>query len=64
MFISVHSSNRRLITIWYEVFFKLRVSFDGLVTRNEVFSESIHRIEALLDVVVEILEIQSSFSFE
>ena len=47
-----------------EVLFKLRVSFDGLVTRKEVFSESSHHIEAHLDVFIEVLYIQSSVSFE
>ena len=50
--------------IWVEIFFKLRVSFDGLLSRNEVFLESIHRIETHLDVVLEILEVQSSVAFE
>ena len=54
----------RVITIWDEVLSKLRVSFDGLVTRKEVFLESSHRIEAYLDVVLEVLEIQNSFYFE
>ena len=54
----------RVIAIWDEVFFKLRVYFDGLVIRKEVFSESSHRIETHIDVVKEVLEIQSSISFE
>ena len=54
----------RMIAIWYEVLFKLRVSFDGLVIRKEVFSESSHHIESHLDVITEVLEIQSSVSFE
>ena len=53
-----------MITIWDKVFFKLRVSFDGLVIRKEVLSESSHRIERHLDLVKEVLDIQSSFSFE
>ena len=53
----------RAIAIWEEVFFKLRVSFDGLVIRKEVFSESSHRIETHLDVVVEVIEVQSSVAF-
>ena len=53
-----------MIAIWDKVFFKLRVSFDGLVIRKEVFSESSYRIETHSDVVKEVLEIQSSFSFE
>ena len=53
-----------MVTIWDEVFYKLRVSFDGLVTREEVFSESCHRIEAYLDLVVKFLDINSSLSFQ
>ena len=53
-----------MIAIWEKVFFKLRVSFDGLVIRKEVFSESSQRIETHLDVVKEVLEIHSSASFE
>ena len=54
----------RAITIWDEVFFKLRVSFDGTIIRKKVFSESSHHIETYLDVVVKFLEIQSSVEFE
>ena len=54
----------RVITIWDEVFFKIKVSFDRLVTRKEVFSESSNLIETHIDVVVEVLEVQSSVSFE
>ena len=54
----------RVIAIWGEVIFKLRVSIDGLVIRKEVFSESSNRIEIYLDVVKEVLEIQISVSFE
>ena len=46
----------RVMNIWDELFFKLRVSFDGLVTSKKVFSESSHRIETHLDVFVEVLE--------
>ena len=53
-----------MIAIWDKVLFKLRVSFDGLVTRKEIFSDSSHRIERHIDVVKEVLEIQSSVSFE
>ena len=38
--------------------------FDRLIFRKEVLFESSHLIETHLDVVVEFLEIQSSFSFE
>ena len=38
--------------------------FDGLVIRKEVLSESSYRIERHLDVLKEVLEIQSSISFD
>ena len=38
--------------------------FYGLIIRKEVFSESCHLIETHLDVVVEVLDIQISVSFE
>ena len=53
-----------VITIWDEVFCKLRVYFDGLVTRKDIFLESSHRIETHMDVFVEDIEIQSSVYFE
>ena len=54
----------RVITIWYKIFCKLRVSFDGLITRKEDFLESSHRIETYIDVVVEVLDVHTSISFE
>ena len=53
-----------MIAIWDKVLFKLIVSFDGLVIGKEVLSDSSHRIETHLEVVIEVLEIQSSVSFE
>ena len=53
-----------MIAIWDEVFFKLRVSFDGLVIRKEVLSDSSQIIETHVNVVKEILDIQISVSFE
>ena len=53
-----------MIAIWDEVLFKLRVSFDGMLTSYKLFSEYIHRIEAHLDAVIEFLDIYSSVSFE
>ena len=53
-----------MIKSWDRAFFKLRVYFDGLVIRKEVFSESSHRLETHLDVVKEVVEIHSSVSFE
>ena len=50
--------------IWDEVFLKLRVSFDKLVSRNKVLSESSHRIDTHIDLLVEVLESQSSVAFE
>ena len=54
----------RVFAIWDKVFFKINVSFDGLVIRKEVLSESSRSIEIKLDVVEEVLKIQSSVSFE
>ena len=54
----------RVIAIWDEVFFKLRVSFHGLVIRKGVFSAYSHRIETYIDVFQEVLDIQISVSFE
>ena len=53
-----------VITIWDEVSCKLRVSFDGMVTRKKVLSDFNHRIDTNIDVFVEVLEVQSSVSFE
>ena len=38
--------------------------FDGLVNRNKVLSQSIHRIETNLGVVAEVLKVQSNVAFE
>ena len=54
----------RVLMIWDKAFFKIRVSCDVQVIRNKVYLESINRIERHLDVVIEVLEIQSSVSFE
>ena len=54
----------RVITIWDEVFCKIKMYFYGLVTRKGVLSESNHHIERHIDVVVEGSEIHSSESFE
>ena len=54
----------RLITIWDEIFCKLIVSVDRRVTRKNFLSDSSHRIETHLDVVVEVIKVQSSVSFE
>ena len=53
----------RVITIWDEVFFKLRVYFFILVIRKKVFSYSSHLIETHINVVVEVLEVDISVSF-
>ena len=50
--------------IWDGVFFKLRVSFSGMVSMKKVLLESIQCIETHLDVVVEVLEVQSGVSFD
>ena len=49
--------------IWDGLFFKIRVYFDGLVSRKKVFLESSHLIDTHLDVVVELLDFHSSFAF-
>ena len=54
----------RVITIWDKLFFKLRISFDGLVSRKDIFSESIHCFETHIDVVVAVFEFHSSVDFE
>ena len=54
----------RVIMTWDELFFKLRVYFDGLVIRKKVLSESSHSIETHLDVFVEIIEVQRSVAFD
>ena len=53
----------RVITIWDELFCKLRVSFDGLVTSKKVFLESSHHIEPHIDVVIEFINVKRSGSF-
>ena len=53
-----------MIAIWDKALFKLRVLVDGKVIRKKVYLESSHCIERHLDVVIEVLEIQSSVSFE
>ena len=50
--------------IWDEVFFKLRLCFDGLVRKKMFFSESSQIIDTDIDVVVEVLEVQISVAFE
>ena len=53
----------RVITIWYEVFCKLRLYFGVLAIRKKVFLESSHLIDTHLDVVVKVIDICSSVSF-
>ena len=40
------------------------MSFDGLAIRKKVFLQSSHRIEKHIDVVLEVLEVQSSVNFD
>ena len=54
----------RLIMIWDELFSQIRVSFDGMVSRTELLLEYIRRIKTHLDVVVEVLEVQSISTLE
>ena len=53
----------RVITIWDEVLYKLRVYIDVLVTRKMVLSYSSHHIDTHLDVFVEVIKVQRSVSF-
>ena len=53
----------RVRTIWKKLFFNIGVSFDVLVSRKYIFLESSHLIGTHLDVVLEIIEVQSSVSF-
>ena len=50
----------RVIMIWDKVFFKLRVSFYGLVRRKKVLSESSQCIETHLGEVVEVIDVKRS----
>ena len=54
----------RFITIWDEVLFKLRASFDGMVSRKKVLLEYSQCIDKNIDVVVEVLGVHSSVDFE
>ena len=53
-----------MITICDKILCKLRVSFDGLVNSKKVLLKSSNSIETHLDVVVEVIEVQNSVSFE
>ena len=54
----------RVIMIWDKVFFTIRVSFDGMVSRKKVLLGSSNGIEIYLDVVVKVLELHGSIDFE
>ena len=54
----------RVITIWDEVFFRLRVSWDGLVIRKKVLSESSHHIDTNIYVVIEVIELHIRVVFK
>ena len=53
-----------VIIIWDELLFKFRVSVDGMITRKKVILEYSNLIEKNNDVVVEVLKVYSSISFE
>ena len=50
--------------IWDKVIFKVRISFDGIVSRKKVLPDSSPCIDTNLDLVVKVLEVQRSVSFE
>ena len=54
----------RLRTIWKKIFLKLRVSFDGLIRMKKVLSYSSHQIYTHIDVIVEVIEVRGSVTFE
>ena len=54
----------RVIMIWDGLFFKLKVFFDLLIIRKKLFLVSSHLIDTYLYVVVEVIEVLISFSFE
>ena len=54
----------RVNTIWGEVFFKLRVSFNVLLSRKKFFLDSSRFIETHIDVVLEVIVVQSSVAYE
>ena len=53
-----------MITIWDELFFNLRVSFDGILIRKKLLLGSSHCIDTHLDVVVKVIEVQIRVYFE
>ena len=54
----------RVKNIWDKLFYKLIVSFCGLVSRKKFLLGSIHRIDTHIDMVVEVIEVQGSATFE
>ena len=54
----------RVRVIWYEVLFKLKVSFDVLVIRKKVLLDYSNHIDTHLDVFVEVIYVHRSVTFE
>ena len=54
----------RVRVLWHRLFFKFWVYSYVLVSKNKILSDSIHQIETHLDVVVEVIEVQSRVTFE
>ena len=50
--------------IWDKLLFKIRVSFDGMVSRKRVLLEYNQHLEIHIDVFVEVIEVQISVDFE
>ena len=59
-----HSNNRKSDHNLGQIFFKIRVSFFGLVSKNKVFLEFSHFIERHIDVVLEVLDSHISITCE
>ena len=61
---SMHYNNSKGDNDLVRSVFQNKSVFYGLLSRNNVFLGSSHRIETHLDVVVEVLEVQRSLVFE
>ena len=61
---SEHSNNRKVDHKLVKSIIQTHSVFYGMVISKKVLSQSRHRIETRLGVFVEVLEVQSSISFE
>ena len=54
----------KVIKIWDEVLFKLRMPFDGMVTMKKILFYYSHCMDTYIDVVVEVIEVHISVAFD